>query len=539
MHTPAIHMLAIHMLAIPTLAILCAFTSAQASAADLAKDTQQAAAAAGLGASLAYSVMRVDDGAVLASSNAQLPFKPASNLKVFTSGAALAELGPEFRFRTSLVLDEKTGRLTIVGDGDPALGDPKVLERLAVADAKGNAKAGVTASQLVGWWADLVTQSGVRELRELVVDARMFDTQCYNPTWPTDQRSRPYCAEVWGFNFHANMLLLGAHANGGSVTVDRFEPNYAWTIDRNTAQVGAAKSKSTFVVTRDATSNALRVSGKLPKGTRADVDLSMHETPSLFGELLARDLRSRGIAVASSRMANAQDAAATGTTLGVIETPIAVVLERTNTDSANLYAESLLKRLGAARSNNANNNSSVGPTWIAGSWANGTRALEATVTERIGALASGFVFADGCGLSHSNRITAAGTAAWLCSIASDARLRQCFLESMAIAGETGTVKDRFASLKQLPQNAGIEVRCKTGYINGVSTLSGVVSTSDGRRIAFSVLANNLEKVGTDRARKAQEAIVGAIGKSLASERSAPNATVTTSGSSEERSRVEP
>lgn len=499
---------------------------------DVSVDAQRAAAASGLGSSLAYSIVQVESGAVLASSHAQLSFKPASNLKVFTTGAALAVLGPDFRFRTSLVLDESSGRLTVVGDGDPALGDPKVLERLAVADANGAAKAGVTASQLVGWWADLVAQSGVRHLRELVVDARVFDSQSYNPTWPTDQRSRPYCAEVWGFNFHANMLVLGAQSNGASVAVDRLEPNYSWTIQRNTAQIGPAKSKSTFVVTRDATSNALRVSGRLPKGTRADVDLSMHETPSLFAELLARDLRARGITVDTTRMATSTDAAATGKTLGVIETPISVVLERTNTDSANLYAESLLKRVGAARANDVNK--PIGPTWVAGSWANGTRALESTVTERIGALASGFVFADGCGLSHSNRITASGTATWLCSIASDGRLRPAFLESMAIAGETGTVKDRFASLKQLPQSAGIQVRCKTGYINGVSTLSGIVSARDGRMIAFSVLANNLEKVGTDRARKAQEAIVGAIGKSLASTTAAQPTGTTSHVSGEER-----
>jgi D-alanyl-D-alanine carboxypeptidase/D-alanyl-D-alanine-endopeptidase (penicillin-binding protein 4) len=81
-----------------------------------------------------------------------------------------------------------------------------------------------------------------------------------------------------------------------------------------------------------------------------------------------------------------------------------------------------------------------------------------------------------------------------------------FLQSLALAGSTGTVKDRFDRLAGNP----VKVRCKTGYINGVSTLSGVVEAPDGRKIAFSVLGNNLEKIGTDRARKAQEAVVMAI-----------------------------
>jgi D-alanyl-D-alanine carboxypeptidase/D-alanyl-D-alanine-endopeptidase (penicillin-binding protein 4) len=92
----------------------------------------------------------------------------------------------------------------------------------------------------------------------------------------------------------------------------------------------------------------------------------------------------------------------------------------------------------------------------------------------------------------------------------DPRVSAGFLQSLALAGSTGTVKDRFDRLAGNP----VKVRCKTGYINGVSTLSGVVEAPDGRKIAFSVLGNNLEKIGTDRARKAQEAVVMAIVDSL-------------------------
>jgi D-alanyl-D-alanine carboxypeptidase/D-alanyl-D-alanine-endopeptidase (penicillin-binding protein 4) len=470
----------------------------------LSIELERAAAASGLGRSLSYSVVSVLDGSVIAEGNAGLPFKPASNLKVFTSGAALAEFGCDFRFRTSILLDATSGRLTVVGCGDPALGDPEVLSRMSFTDAAGKVHAGVRADQLVGWWADQVVAAGATRLSEVVVDTRIFDSVCYNPTWPTDQRSRPYCAEVWGFNFHANMMLIGATASGGRVAIDRMEPAFDWTIARNSAQAGAAKSKSTFVVTRNATSSALTISGRLPAGTRADVDLSVHDAPALFGELLARALRARGVEVAGTRIATATDPAPVGATVGVIETPISVVLQRTNTDSANLYAESLLKRLGAARANRGGA-TEVGPGWIAGSWSNGTAALRDAVVTRIGSASEGFVFSDGCGLSHSNRVTAAGTSRWLRSIALDARIATAFRDSLAVAGESGTVKSRFASIASSP----VRVHCKTGYINGVSTLSGLVVAPTGEQIAFSILANGLEKIGTDKARKAQEAIVGA------------------------------
>ena len=58
------------------------------------------------------------------------------------------------------------------------------------------------------------------------------------------------------------------------------------------------------------------------------------------------------------------------------------------------------------------------------------------------------------------------------------------------------------------------MRCKTGYINGVSCLSGVVIAPSGRKIAFSVLTNGIEKIGTDRPKKLQEALVMDIVRAL-------------------------
>lgn len=475
------------------------------SPSQLTDSIRKSVQAAGLGASLACTVVRCEDGTVLFDANGNLPLKPASNMKVFTTGAALQRLGRDFKFRTSLLLDKAQRRLTILGDGDPAFGDPKVLERMSFADELGNAVPGITASKLLDRWVDAVVRSGQTTINELVVDGRIFDSECYNPTWPTDQRSRPYCAEVWGFNYHANMMLLGASAgDGGRITINQLEPDYSWAIARNTAQIGPAKSKSTFVVTRNATSNALSISGRLPAKTSTVVDLSMHDAPTLFAELFARALRARGIEVMSARAANINDPAPSGETLGVIETPIAVVLERTNTDSANLYAECLIKRLGVASLRDASRGlgGTTGATQ-AGSWSNGTEALRTAIHTTIGSADQGFVLADGCGLSHSNRITSAGQAMWLRALAVDPINSSAFLNSLALAGSTGTVKSRFERLAGNP----VKVRCKTGYINGVSTLSGIVEAPDGRKIAFSVLGNNLEKIGTDRAKKAQEAVV--------------------------------
>ena len=73
---------------------------------------------------------------VVFAHNADLPLEPASNEKLAVTYAALAELGPAYRFRTEVlgegqqVGDAGSGRLVLKGYGDPTL-TPAGLRRLA------------------------------------------------------------------------------------------------------------------------------------------------------------------------------------------------------------------------------------------------------------------------------------------------------------------------------------------------------------------------------------------------------------------------
>src|SRR5262249_27345477 len=81
-----------------------------------------------------WGVLVVDEksGEVLLSQNADRYFVPASNMKLFTTALALATLGPEYKFRTTLEAlvginqDGKLdGNLYLVGRGDPNLSSRK------------------------------------------------------------------------------------------------------------------------------------------------------------------------------------------------------------------------------------------------------------------------------------------------------------------------------------------------------------------------------------------------------------------------------
>ncbi|MFN7954523.1 MAG: D-alanyl-D-alanine carboxypeptidase [bacterium] len=67
------------------------------------------------------------NGARIRNVNPSLSFVPASTLKVVTALVALERLGPEYRFKTTFLVDDE-GRLVIEGGGDPYL----VSEELAL-----------------------------------------------------------------------------------------------------------------------------------------------------------------------------------------------------------------------------------------------------------------------------------------------------------------------------------------------------------------------------------------------------------------------
>ncbi len=178
--------------------------------------------------------------------------------------------------------------------------------------------------------------------------------------------------------------------------------------------------------------------------------------------------------------------------LAVVTTQLADILNRCNTDSQNLYAESLLKRVGHDVSGEP------------GSWSNGAAVARMVLSERLGpATAASTVIADGSGMSRLNRISAETMVRWLESIAEQPTIGETFIKSLATAGN-GTLTRRFR--EHPPLNT---LYAKSGAIDGVRCLSGyLVNEPTGRMIAFSVLCNELNTgEASSNAMKLHEQIV--------------------------------
>jgi D-alanyl-D-alanine carboxypeptidase/D-alanyl-D-alanine-endopeptidase (penicillin-binding protein 4) len=190
-------------------------------------------------------------------------------------------------------------------------------------------------------------------------------------------------------------------------------------------------------------------------------------------------LRSVGVAVGGQAQRGTADLLAEE--LAYTESaPLSRIVRYMNTESDNFTAELLLKQLGAT-------DNGVG-----------TSAAGAVVVRRLLRDAAipltGVRIVDGSGLSPRNRLTAAAVIGMLVAAWHDPVIRPAFVQSLAVAGMTGTLDDRMRA----PPARGA-VRGKTGTTSEASALSGYVRN----RFAFAVLQNG-RPVSHFWARRAQD-----------------------------------
>ena len=103
---------------------------------------------------------------------------------------------------------------------------------------------------------------------------------------------------------------------------------------------------------------------------------------------------------------------------------------------------------------------------------------------------SDLVINDGSGLSRNDLITANATVQLLTFMSKHRNFAQ-FRDALPIAGVDGTLRTR---MRGTPAEGN--VHAKTGTLAKARTLSGYVTTADGERLIFSILANNTTTPGS-------------------------------------------
>jgi serine-type D-Ala-D-Ala carboxypeptidase/endopeptidase (penicillin-binding protein 4) len=167
-----------------------------------------------------------------------------------------------------------------------------------------------------------------------------------------------------------------------------------------------------------------------------------------------------------------------GTELGRVESPPMVrLVEFMLTESDNLVAEALARQVALARNQPA-------------SFAGAAAAMDAALAD-LGLPEAESSLVDGSGLSRTDRLTPSLLTELLTLAANGSHPELAGLfAGLPVAAWSGTLRDRFQSPAAGVTGAGV-VRAKTGTLRGVNAISGVVTTAEGRLLAFAVLADDV------------------------------------------------
>ncbi|HIK54073.1 MAG TPA: D-alanyl-D-alanine carboxypeptidase/D-alanyl-D-alanine-endopeptidase, partial [Synechococcales cyanobacterium M55_K2018_004] len=163
--------------------------------------------------------------------------------------------------------------------------------------------------------------------------------------------------------------------------------------------------------------------------------------------------------------------------------PLVALLTAANQDSENIYAEALLRTLGAVTSPQATEMATETETTTL------TAGLTAVqqILSRLGVDPRSYALADGAGLARKNLASPEALVQTLVAIAHTPQAT-AFRNTLAVAGRSGTLKNRFRGTPLEGKLWG-----KTGAISGIATLSGYLNPPDHPPLAFSLLVNHFDQ----------------------------------------------
>lgn len=413
---------------------------------------------------------RVASRTPLIEINANEVRTPASNNKVFTSIWALDVLGADYRFPTDLLVTGPIeagvlkGDVVLRGSGDPAFGYPQFVKDPM-------APLRIMAQQLRARGVSVV-EGGV------VGDPFVFDTVLTGPKWPRDTGggAAEYAPGVSGLAFQRNLIWIEASPRpGGGAAVIELSPNVGGVIPvKSTVRTGGSRAWAVRRADSDTIEVKGGVSGRYAHIYRVGVtNPALMATAALKQALVEAGIEVRGPAVVGHTPDGAK------LIHRHLSIPLSTMVAKMNTESDNFFAEHIWKAAAAK-------------VLGQGSYAQGGAASALHFMKRAGVPAGQLYQFDGSGLSEYDRVSPNAMVRALV-FADGQPFSEAFHRSLAVAG------DPKGTLGRLFRGSAAEnnLHAKTGYIQGVRTLSGYVRDRNGELIAFSILFNGR---GTSAAR---------------------------------------
>jgi D-alanyl-D-alanine carboxypeptidase/D-alanyl-D-alanine-endopeptidase (penicillin-binding protein 4) len=354
-------------------------------------------------------IVDLDSGSVLYDMNADRFFVPASNTKLFTTALGLIRLGPDYRYRTTVLSEappDAAGavpNLRLVGGGDPNLSARAIPYRTGP----------ITGDplQAIEGLADQLVARGVRRVNgDIIGDDTAYVWAPFPDGWSIDDPLWEYGAPVSALTLNDNAFTLAIRPGErlGALARVALSPGLDFYRIDNRIRTVAAGGERRVYLDREPGSRQLRLWGGLPLGDEGRTMLLGIEDPAAYAaSALARALENRGVAISGGIRTEhlfpnqIEDLAKgpvpappAGVELARRESaPLIEDLRITAKVSQNLHAELTLRAVARARRG-------------IGSREGGLEEMRAFL-EEAGVDRSAYNFADGSGLARLNLVTPA------------------------------------------------------------------------------------------------------------------------------------
>lgn len=424
-------------------------------------------------ATLGISVVEADSGKTLFEQDANKEFAPASNFKLVDAAAALAYLGPNFRFHTELLARGAVTDGVLAGDLIVRGGADPILSRADLSRAvQAVAATGIT-----------------RVTGTVLVDDTILDEQRYGGGWAWDDFPYYYQPPIQALSVDeglANVTVIPGSTRGDPVRAT-IEPNGGTMTVTSVATTSPRAGVNDIDCFRSPGSTQIVIVGHYPVGSKTfTFGCAVDDAAAYAGGTLLQLLEDARIAVGKTPVGPppaagqrdiedavpAVQATFSGTLLWTHDSvPLTAVIARMMPPSDNFIAEHLFKMLPVAALHQR------------GTF-DGGAAVERNFLRSLGLDPDSIDNGDGSGLSQGDRITPHDLTTIL-EWETRSRNGSSFIDALALAGVNGTVRHHL-----LGSDAVGRVRAKDGYIWHVSTFSGYARTKHHGLIVFSVMFND-------------------------------------------------
>ncbi|WP_082232130.1 D-alanyl-D-alanine carboxypeptidase/D-alanyl-D-alanine endopeptidase [Halobacillus massiliensis] len=421
------------------------------------------------GALAGVSVRSSDTGELIYENDGDLRLKPASNMKLITGAAALDTLGPEYQFTTEVLAEGEVkgngkmlqGDLYLKGKGDPTL----MVEDLEA-------------------MAQSLKEKGIRQVKgDVIADDSWYDDIRLSEDISWNDETNYTAAQISALtvspneDYDAGTVIVEAYPSDqkGEPAEIKVTPENDYVKIVNKAKTVAKGETKDISIEREHGTNQIVIEGEIPlDSSRSRAWVAVDAPAMLALDLFEEALKKQGIQV-KGKQSYGKTPESAELLVSKESMPLKDLYIPFMKLSNNGHAEVLVKEMGRVEHEE-------------GSWDKGLDVVEAFLSE-VGVNTNTLRIRDGSGMSHVNNIPANEFTKLLYE-ARDKDWFPAYLKSLPVAGDSdrlvgGTLRNRLAGTA-----AEGNVQAKTGSITAVSTMSGYVTTKDGKELVFSILLNN-------------------------------------------------